>query len=58
LIGCLFQSCFGLSRGGFELTGFIRDPFTGKTFTCGEWELEKQRRKEQMAKEWWEEHKG
>ena len=34
------------------MTAYIRDPFTGKTFTCAEWELEKERRKEQMAKEW------
>ena len=40
------------------ITAYMRDPFTGKTFTLKDWEVEKQRRKEQMAKEWWEEHKG
>ena len=33
------------------MTKFIRDPFTNKTFTLKDWEIEKQRRKEQMASE-------
>jgi len=38
------------------MTSYIRDPFTGKTFTLKDWEVEKQRRKEQMAREYHESH--
>lgn len=52
----MFENGYGTTGGGFELNKYIRDPFTGNTFTLKEWELEKQRRKEQMAREYHEHH--
>lgn len=33
------------------MTTYIKCPFTNKTFTMGEWELEKEKRKESMYRE-------